>query len=36
MGNVYAYEHHEGWDDQIFITDFELSDIDKFCWYCEE
>lgn len=36
MRNVYVYDHHDGWEDLMFVTDHELSDIDRFCWYCEE
>lgn len=36
MRKVYVYDHHEGWDDQMFVADHELSDIDRFCPHCEE
>lgn len=35
MGRVFAYEDHNGWKDSMFITDHELSDIERFCPRCE-
>jgi len=36
MGRVFAYDHHNGWDDMVFLTDHRLSDIERFCRLCED
>ncbi len=36
MGEVYFYEHHDGWEDLNYVTDHELSDIVRFCPLCED
>ncbi len=36
MGKAYLYEHHDGWEDLMYVSDHELSDIERFCPTCEE
>ncbi|MGN0689564.1 MAG: hypothetical protein ACI4KH_03985 [Oscillospiraceae bacterium] len=34
MDKKYVYKHHSGWD--IFYTDHELSDKERYCSFCDE
>ncbi len=36
MSKVYLYEYHDGWEDLMYVTDHELSDIERFCTLCED
>lgn len=36
MGQVFAYNHHDGFDDDFFLAGHELSDEERWCPVCEE
>lgn len=36
MGRVFAYNHHDGFEDDMFIAGHELSAAERWCPMCEE